>query len=105
MAKGALAKEQIFQKMLETFDGSFMWNNGKELRIPFNENGTVVQIKVALTCSKDNVSPDGQEVNEGAAAPQETSAFPTPNVKTNTLVEPTEEEKANVESLLKSLGL
>ena len=30
MAKGAVAKEAIFTKMLEIFEGSFMYNNGKE---------------------------------------------------------------------------
>ena len=43
MAKGAYAKEQIFAKILETFEGSFMYNNGKELRIPFDEGGNICQ--------------------------------------------------------------
>ena len=101
MARGAVAKEQIFKKILETFDGSFMYNSGKELRIPWDENGTLVQIKVALTCAKDNVSV-GEEVS-AAVAKEEASVsnFPAPKKK----VEVTEEEKQNVEDLLKALGL
>ena len=101
MARGAVAKEQIFKKILETFDGSFMYNSGKELRIPWDENGTLVQIKVALTCAKDNVSV-GEEVS-AAVAKEEASVsnFPAPKKQ----VEVTEEEKQNVEDLLKALGL
>lgn len=102
-AKGALAKEKIFAKMLEVFEGSFMFNGGKECRIPWDENGNEVQIKVTLTAAKDLVSPEG-EVKKAAATVKEagaTPSFPAPH----TVKEPTEEEKQNVEDLLKSLGL
>ena len=102
MAKGAIAKQAIFDKILETFEGSFMYNSGKELRIPFDEEGTLVQIKVALTCAKENVNV-GEEVQKVAAASQEgpINNFPEPSKP----VEPSPEEKQNVEDLLKSLGL
>lgn len=104
MAKGAVAKEAIFQKMLNVFEGSFMWNGNKELRIPFNEEGTEVQIKVTLTAAKDNVYPDGAgEVH--APTVSEGHAHDTDVAPTSTLVEPTEEEKHNVEALLKALNL
>ena len=103
MAKGAIAKEEIFAKMMEVFEGSFMYNNGKELRINWDEEGNEVQIKVALTCAKEMVSPEG-EVMKAAAVAKEAS--PIPNVMaTTSLKEPTPEEKQNVEDLLKSLGL
>ncbi len=104
MAKGAVAKEAIFTKMLEIFEGSFMYNNGKELRIPYDEGNGEIQIKVALTCAKDNVSPSGEVVKKSAAVasePATTSNFPSPKKK----VEPSPEEKKNVEDLLKALGL
>ena len=103
MAKGSLAKQEIFEKMLKDFEGSFIYNSGKELRINWEENGAPVQIKVTLTAAKEAVTPEG-EVEKAAAAAQETateSNFPTPK----TVVEPTEEEKKNVEDLLKALGL
>ena len=104
MAKGSLAKEQIFTKMLEVFDGSFMYNGGKELRIPWDEGNGEIQIKVALTCAKENVNPNGDVVPKGAAVVKEegpTIGFPEPKK----IVEPTAEEKQNVEDLLKALGL
>ena len=104
MAKGAVAKQEIGAKILECFEGAFYYNNGKELRIPWNENGVEVQIKIAMTCAKDNVSADGEEISKPAAVASETapsSSFPAPHKRT----EVTEEEKQNVESLLKALGL
>lgn len=103
MAKGAIAKQIVFDKILEVFEGSFMYNGGKECRIPIDEEGNEVQIKVALTCAKDNVSPEG-EVMRAAAVPSEegpVSNFPAPHK----IAEVTEEEKQNVEDLLKTLGL
>ena len=81
-----------------------MYNNGKELRIPWDEGGNLVQIKVALTCAKDNVDPTGEVLEKSAAAPQEPGDFmnfPAPKKRT----EVTEEEKKNVEDLLAALGL
>ncbi len=103
MAKGAIAKEEIFAKMMEVFEGSFMYNNGKELRINWNEEGNEVQIKVALTCAKEMVSPEG-EVMKAAAVAKEAGPIPSATVPIS-LKEPTPEEKQNVEDLLKSLGL
>ena len=102
MAKGAVAKQEIFDKILETFEGSFIYNNGKEVRIPWDEGGNLVQIKVALTCAKDNVNPNGEVVSAATAKEEDAPRnFPTPKER----VEPSEEEKKNVEFLLKSLGL
>lgn len=103
MARGALAKEQIFKKLLNTFDGSFMYNSGKELRIPWDEEGNMVQIKVTLTCAKDVVSAEGEVQKLAAVAKEEDDFmnFPEPHKP----VEPSEEEKKNVEDLLRSLGL
>lgn len=92
-AKGAESKELIVKKILETFEGSFKYD--KELRIPMIENGEPIEIKVALTCAKTNVGGgEAVNVNPSADAPAEPK-----------LVEPTEEEKANVSELLAKLGL
>ena len=101
--KGAQAKQAIFEKILETFEGSFMFNGGKELRIPFEEESGLVQIKVTLTAAKEAVSPSGEVLKAAATASEEApvKSFPAPKGP----VEPTEEEKKNVEDLLKSLGL
>ena len=94
MARGSVAKEQITSKILEMFDGAFVY--GKELRIPVEENGEEVQIKVALTCAKVNVE------NEGGGA---VSAVASEPVAPAQKVEVTEEEKQNVQKLMEGLGL
>lgn len=101
MAKGAQSKEAVIAKLLEVFPGSFQYD--KEFRIPMVENGEEIQIKVALTCAKTNVEKGedtalpGETVSSGAATtvtPAETKVF-----------EQTEEEKANLEALLKKLDI
>lgn len=103
MAKGARAKEEIFAKLLETFEGSFMYNSGKECRINWDEDGNLVQIKVTLTAAKEPVSVEGDVIAVVEKKEQENagSAFPMPKP----VVEPTAEEKKNVEDLLKALNL
>jgi len=102
MARGAIAKQEVQKKLLEMFPGSFLYNDGKELRIPCQENGETVQIKVALTCAKENV-----EMGADAAIPGD---FPAPKMTAPTPertepVKPTDAEKQAVADLLKSLGL
>lgn len=102
MAKGQQLKKEIQNKILETFPNSFVYNDGKEIRICGNEAGECLQIKCVLTCAKENV-----EVGADNAMPGD---FPAPKMTAPTPertapVQPTEAEKANVAALLKSLGL
>lgn len=111
MAKGSQSKEIVFNKLLEVFEGSFMYNNGKELRISMEENGDIVQIKVTLTAAKDIIESDAAGVSFTTGA----AAFPSPKKKSvidngepsqvTKNVEPTDEEKHNIESLMAALGL
>lgn len=101
MAKGAVSKEKITQKLLATFDGSFKYD--KEIRIPIIEDGEQIQIKCTLTCAKTNVEPNGD-----IALPGETSTdinFGSNEQKEKVIVEPTQEEKDNVKRLVDILGL
>lgn len=92
--KGAESKKEIINKILETFKDSFIYA-GKELRIPMDENGERVEIKVALTCAKTNVGgDDGGECAE--------CAIPAPSGET---AAPTEEEKQNIANLMERLGI
>lgn len=103
MARGSLAKEIIKEKILNTFEGSFTYSNGKEIRVPIEENGSIIQIKIQMTAAKDNVDPNGENIAPAAVA-QETGDFmnfPAPKKR----AEITEEEKQNVNDLLKALGL
>lgn len=98
MAKGAIAKKEIFDKILAAFPNSFMADE-KTLRIPWEENGAPLEIKVTLTAAKDILG----EVVEGdfdwADAPEK-AEIKAPAA----ITEPTQEEKDNVQKMLESLG-
>lgn len=95
MARGAIAKENITKQILNTFEGSFI--NEKEIRIPYIENGEEVEIKVTLTCAKDNIRGGANATNEPVSA--WTTTEPAAPVQV------TEEEKKNVKKLLEALNL
>lgn len=101
MAKGAATKEIVTQKILETFEGAFVY--GKEIRLPYNEDGVPIEIKVTLTCAKENVgeSGSGPATSLNFEGSDTKSAGPT----ATEIIKPTEAEKKNVETLLSSLGL
>ena len=92
MGRGAESKNKIVSKILDTFDGAFEY--GKEIRIPMDEDGEKVEIKVTLTCAKVNVG-GGEPAQEAST---EVPASPTSSV-------PTEEEKKNVADLIAKLGI
>ena len=103
-AKGALAKEEIMNKILEVFPGSFKYE--KEIRVPMMENGEMLQIKITLTAAKNMVD-NGADVAipgdmSGSFAP---SPAPAQLKQNATVVEPTEEEKERVKNLVELLGL
>jgi len=110
MAKGAILKEEITQKLLAMFDNCFLNNNGKEIRIEGQENGETLQIKVTLTTAQTNVK------NPNSSTPAVPTKSSTPQVvpnKPSTNIgfadvqhgEPTEEEKEKLEDLLAKLGI
>jgi len=96
MARGSIAKEAITQKILSTFEGAFVY--GKEIRVPFNEDGNPVEIKLTLTCAKENVG-------GGNSAFTVTEGQPTQPAQASVPAAPTEEEKANIANLMQRLGL
>ena len=103
-ARGAVAKEMAMNKILQTFPGSFKYD--KEIRIPVDENGELVQIKVTLTAAKVNVEAGGDTVLPGTVKvePSNTPVAPAPRVEpAREVVQPTAEEKHNVSELLKLL--
>lgn len=102
MARGADSKLKVQKQILEAFPGSFLYNDGKEIRIPMPEGGEIVQIKVALTCAKENVEMGADNAMPGDfPAPKMTA--PTP--ERTEPVKPSDTEKQAVADLLKSLGL
>lgn len=102
MAKGAIAKKEIMQKIIEMFPGSFLYNNDKEVRINSTEEGNPIQIKITLTCAKTPVE------NENGSGIFKTNNSNVIEFKNDTpesdIIEPTEEEKANLKTLLDSFS-
>lgn len=92
MARGSISKATITQKILDTFEGSFLYD--KEIRIPMTEDGEQVQIKCTLTCAKVNVE------NSSTSTNTTQTVTTTPQQ-----VELTEQEKNDVNTLIEKLGL
>ena len=91
-ARGAEEKQQITEKILSTFEGSFL--NDKEIRIPING----LEIKCVLTCAKENIGGGGGfEISE--------TGIPTSTLQSNQISEPTQEELDTVQNLMNALGL
>lgn len=103
-AKGSIAKGEIQAKILEVFPGSFLYNDGKEIRINTTENGAEIQIKVTLTAAKEAVS-NGMDNFSTSNAQEEAN---TKNVSidfSSSIAEPTKEEKVRLQELLSQLNL
>lgn len=96
MARGAVSKQAVIDKILETFQGSFIY--GKELRIPMVEDGEQVEIKVTLACAKTNVG-------DGAVAGDFESGNAVQVSVTEAPAKPTQAEIDNISKLMDRLGL
>lgn len=108
MARGTESKSYITKKILETFEGSFLYNDGKEIRIPLKEDGEIVQIKVTLTCAKTNVSTEDSTPAEFKAAPAADNElnFEDSQISlTPATVNTTPEERANIARLVEKFNI
>lgn len=107
-ARGAEAKKIVTSKIIDTFKDSFLYNDGKEIRIPIEENGEIIQIKVTLTAAKVNVTSDDLNFPPVSVSVANNSKFSAPAAETNVSDVPfelTDEEKKNVKELLESLNM
>ena len=101
MARGQEEKLIVINKIKEVFPEAFEYD--KVIRIPIGD----VQIKIALTCAKDNVEPGGDTEVPGVKATKVTIAEGAEPVfeDVSAAVEPSEEELNAVSNLMTSLGL
>ena len=109
MARGTESKSYITKKLLETFEGSFLYNDGKEIRIPLKEDGEIVQIKVTLTCAKTNVSTEDStpvefKTTSAANASNELNFEDTP-APSPAEINTTPEERANIARLVEKFNI
>ena len=108
MARGTESKSYITKKLLETFEGSFLYNDGKEIRIPLKEDGEIVQIKVTLTCAKTNVSTEDStpaEFKVVPAADNELNFEDSQISLTPATINTTPEERANIARLVEKFNI
>jgi hypothetical protein len=104
MARGTESKNTVFAKLQEVFPASFWEDEGKILRIPLDENGSRVEVKVSLTAAKNNLG--GESIPSAFNnAPSSEKIASTPIPINKPVLEPTQEEKENVAKLIASLGL
>ena len=109
MARGTESKSYITKKILETFEGSFLYNDGKEIRIPLKEDGEIVQIKVTLTCAKTNVSTEDSTPAEFKTTPAANTSnelnFEDTPAPSPAEINTTPEERANIARLVEKFNI
>lgn len=107
MAKGAIAKQTVINKIAAAFGDDYIGEYDKKQYVWANENGERVQIAIALTCPKtpieiaSNVSDAGGDWDFTDDAPK---AAPIA-VSSAAPAEITEAEKQNIADLMARLGL
>ena len=101
MARGQEEKLIVINKIKEVFPEAFEYD--KTIRIPIGD----VQIKVALTCAKDNVEPGGDAAVPGVKATKVTIAEGAEPVfeDVSKIIEPSQSELDAVNNLMSQLGL
>lgn len=103
-ARGSILKQEVAEKILAAFPGSFLYNDGKEIRINGIENGESLQIKISMTCAKVAVEGGDDTVLPGEKTAATADVRP---IGTNEKIpqEPSAEEKERLKTLLDKLGL
>ena len=106
MARGQAAKQEIMATILETFGGnSFLYNNGKEIRVNTQEDGEPVQIKITFTAAKTAVEPEDENAIPGASNIKDQVSEVKEEESPKTVVEATVDEKNAIADLMASLGI
>lgn len=104
-AKGSVLKQEIAQKILAAFPGSFLYNDGKEIRINGTEDGVSLQIKCVLTCAKTPVENEDVAVTPVNSESNAEIGMNPPVTGEKVPEEPSKEEKERLAALINKLGL
>lgn len=97
MARGAIGKQNVTQKIAEIFGADYIGEYDKKLYVWTQENGERIQIAISLTCPKNFVGDtnSGGDLNFDTETP--IASAPTAEI--------TQEERKTVEDLMARLGL
>ena len=106
MAKGAIAKSNVVNKIAEAFGSDYIGTYDKKEFVWANDGGERVQIAISLTCPKNpievaNVTDDGGDWDFSDSKPK---AAPVA-VSNAAPAEITDAEKRNIADLMARLGL
>lgn len=102
--KGTESKTRVLNKILETFPDAFLYNNDKEIRIPFTEQGDQVEIKVVLSCAKTPVR-ETAVLDWSGSSSTAPAAEPIPAPSEVAPPQISEEDRRKVQELMAKLGL
>ena len=107
MARGNIAKDKVTKQIKAAFGENFVAEVDKKLYVWADDGGERVQIAISLTCPKTFVEPTGQVIVQEKDNGFDFEAEPVPVVKVAATpsAEISEEEKNNIELLMKKLGL
>ena len=107
MARGAIGKQNVINKIKEAFGTDFIGEYDKKIYVFANDGGEQVQIAISLTCPKnpiqvdDSVSLDDGDLDFTDDTPKTSKVA----VSAAPPAEITEEEKKNIAELMAKLGL
>ena len=104
MAKGAVGKQNVIQKIAEAFGKDFIGEHDKKIYVWTQENGERIQIAISLTCPKVMIDVMDAEMPEAPAGDFDWS-MDTPAAPKAAPVEISQEEKDTVANLMAKLGL
>ena len=104
MAKGAIGKQNVIQKIAEAFGKDFIGEHDKKIYVWTQENGERIQIAISLTCPKVMIDAMDAEMLEAPAGDFDWS-MDTPAAPKAAPVEISQEEKDTVANLMAKLGL
>lgn len=102
MAKGAIGKQNVINKIAEAFGTDFIGEYDKKVYVWTTENGERIQIAMSLTCPKVMIDCEdkGAIEDSGDFDWSDKPAAPAPAP-----VELSEDEKKTVATLMAELGL
>ena len=107
MARGAIGKQNVINKIKEAFGTDFIGEYDKKIYVFANDGGEQVQIAISLTCPKNPIQVDASVSLDNGDLDFTDDAPKTSKVAVSAAppAEITEEEKKNIADLMAKLGL
>ena len=107
MARGAIGKQNVINKIKEAFGTDFIGEYDKKIYVFANDGGEQVQIAISLTCPKNPIQVDASvSLDDGDFDfTDDTPKTSKVAVSAAPPAEITEDEKKNIVDLMKKLGL